>query len=314
MFSRKNQKKPITKQNRLKYVLCIVGMVLLVAAAFFLPQIVFSVQDGYQMQTTETEVRNSLEVSMLNSTYEKDLNTRIRNFLNMQDRTVTAIDYEFSNKSELRELLDSVFLQDWFAVLYDNVMMSYILWVGYSSELPVEVLDCKKYLVHSREYQDGVALMMWYLDLYLEEIDARVRLLVDTESNTIYYAKITDVGYEEVNLTEYEEPAMSTEVLEKDLFQLGQVIRSCYGIYHTYYEADDTVPFNQYDSSESPKEEDWYISYALDEDKVSVSSQMPFGELCTYFIFKLEIKDGIYQDIDMGLSSVAEMIPEMMQD
>lgn len=76
---------------------------------------------------------------------------------------------------------------------FDKSMMStYVYTSVFRDSVPLAVQDCKKYLVHGRDYQDGVALMMWYLDLYVESVDMRLRILVDTETDTIYYAKVTD--------------------------------------------------------------------------------------------------------------------------
>lgn len=295
-------------KNKLIYPFCIGGMVFLVLVALFFPQIIFSIQDMYRMENTETEVRSNLNVSGLDLSYEQNMNARLYNFLNMQDMTVTAIEYEFADDSELQELLEKILKQDWFAMPYDmNMMTTYLLTVDFWEKFPVSVRDCKKYLVHGRDYQDGVALMMWYLDLYLEPVDTRVRILADTETDTIYYVKITEGLNEEV-----EEYKVDKSLSER-LYYWADIAPEFFYFYYSYYEADEAMLHSEYGTYDINRP--WFVETKMVEyEYCEITFPLCYGELNADFQMRAELGKGIYPNLTMGLPVIGEMIPEMIQD
>lgn len=325
------------KQNKLKFVLCIVGMIVLVIVAFFLPQFIFNVQDMYQFQGARTEERSSLYSAQRSQAYETDLNTRICNFLNLSDITVTTIDYEFTDDTELSELLDDIFNQDWFYLLYDHMILTtFYYYEHFMDSFDVELLDSKKMLIHEQDYRNGVTLMMWYLDLYLTDIDTRIRLLVDTETETIYYFKLTSeplddesivyllekYGYNDVKAL-LEKYGYDSGYSKEFVYSMAEIGRSYYNVYFKYYEADDVSPFNEFEFSYNESsvgefwesdEKYWFLDYIVDENYCEMTAQLPYENLCVQFQLIATPSEGIYPNLEMGLRNIAEHIPEMLQD
>jgi len=260
------------------------------------------------MEHTDTKVRGNLDVLRLDLSYEQNINARLSHFLNMQEVMVTPIEYDFTDDSKLREVMEKVLKQGWFGVPYDMSMVTtYVLTVEFWESFPSAVQDCKKYLVHGQDYQDGVALMMWYLDLYLEPVDTRVRILTDTETNTIYYIKITE-GVTKEN----DEYKVDKNRIER-LYYWADSVPYYFEYYNSYYEADEASLDSEYGTYDDNVP--WFIESETDgKECCEVTFPLYYGELSTDFQIRAELGRGIYPNLTMGIPLIGEKIPEMMQD
>lgn len=283
------------------------GMGLLIMISLFLPQILFAIQDAYRMKNTETQARSKLDVVEWNAAYEKQLSTRLTNLLNMQDRTITAIEYEFLLESEQGELLSEIFYEEWFGVLYNHVVMTnYVYTDDFDVALSFMVQDCKKYLVHGKDYQDGVALMMWYFDLYLTPVDTRIQILVDAETDTLYYVKITaEEGKDYLKENKFDKQRM------EQLYYCAESIPYYFSFYYDYYEADAAVLYSDYGTYD---EIPWFVERKIEDSYCEVVFPLYYGELNTEFWFRAELGKGAYPDLIIGLPIIGELIPEMLQN
>lgn len=295
-------------KKRLGYLLCIGGMVLLVLGAFYLPQMIFAVQDKMRMEDTKAKERSNWDVFRLDASYEQNTNARLEHFLKMQEVIVTPIEYEFTDDSELRDVLEQILKQGWFAMPYDiSIMTTYVLTADFWETLPMSVLECKKYLLHGRDYQEGVALIMWYLDLYLEHVDTRVRILADSETNTIYYVKITEGATKE-----NKEYKVDKNRIER-LYYWADSVPGYYEYYSSYYESDEEMLYHEYGTFDSEKP--WFIESKTDGvECCEVTFPLYYGELNTDFQIQAETGQGIYPNLTLGISAIGEKIPEMMQN
>ncbi len=300
-------------KKKLIYPFCIGGMVLLVLVSLVLPQIIFSVQDRLRMENTDVEIRDNLNVFQLDLSYEKNTNARLANFLNMQDVTVTAMEYEFADDSKLREAMEKIFKQGWFVGPYDmNMVTTYILTVDFWENFPSAVQDCKKYLVHGRDYQDGVALMMWYLDLYLEPVDTRVRILADAETDTIYYVKIT----EGVKKESEEYKVNGNQTVDKNqaerLYYWAGSVPYYFEYYYSYYEADEDMLHSEYGTYDT--ELPWFVENKTDgKEYCEITFPLYYGGLSAEFQMRADLGEGDYPNLIVGIPQIGEKIPEMMQ-
>lgn len=286
------------KKNIKTYGICIGGMALLLSAAFFFPQIVFGIQDKYQITKTETEERSDFNISQLNATYEKQMYERMSNFvnLNMDFIKITGIDYEGENDTELDETLKSVFAQEWIGILNEMTLGIY----GTTFETNAQNIQvCKKYVVCGEGEQDRIVLVMWYLDMYLSEENMRVQILIDTETDSIYYIKITDKTGRNQNIS------VDYESRKEFLGTLADMVPRYAQFYRDYYEAEiDDLSIKEYvDANIEMDDREYVVTYAL-----------PYGEICLEFLFQASYVDGINPDISMGIPTVGNLIPEMMQD
>lgn len=295
------------KKNMKIYAVSIVGILCLVILALFLPQIVFGIQDRYRMSNTEVEKRSGIDVSSINTDYELNMNARMSNFsqIDLESLVVTAIDYDGKENEEISDLLGKVFANEWVERLND---ITYYLFQRELKPTFIDLKDYKKYIVYGKDYQDGVALLMWYLDFYLEEPAARVRVLVDSETESIYYIKIT------ADKEQYEKQKgnVATDGIADsgELYSLfAESVTKYMGYYIDYYESDtDKAKY-------SGKNGDyWYTDMKLDDENCIFKCAFPYGATTLEFQFSATGGEGSRPNIEMGISVIGDLIPEMMQN
>lgn len=321
IMNSKKRMKRIKEKKRIKYAygLYIIGLVLLIVIALFLPQIIFALQDNYRMTGTETEARSSLDISQLNASYELQTNARIKYFLNMNRKNVTSIEYKFAEESEMAELLEGIFSQEWFAPFYEYGLIPRLHYEVFLDDTSmVRLQDCKKYIVSGNDYHEGIALMMWYFDLYLSASDTRVQLLADTETNTIYYVKLTRENHE-VEAYDSESSQVVTYVKSnKEKTTEWDYLTSFFAyyisFYDSYYETDGTISYEFYDINDINNGNTWFYESSQNGDRFELSLALPYGELSMNFIVYVTSNIYYYPDITIGLAPIGELIPEMMQD
>lgn len=300
------------KRNMKTYGMCIGGVVLLIIAALLLPQIVFAVQDRYQITSTQVEKRNSLDVSQLNSVYEKEMNERMSNFaaLSLQDITVTAIDY---NMEDDLEVIEAILEQRWIEQLH--YMTDYIFFETFQNALTVNLENCKKYIVYGNDYQEGVALMLWYIEMYVMDGEMKIRFLVDSETDSIYYLKITacDEQTDEIYYESSKATAAYGESYDESLYLLAESVSQSIGYYGEYYETGLDQQLET-DSVSGYYASDWYTDVKVDSNQCIVTYPLFYGELSLDFLFEVTYGDNMNPDISMGIPAIGNLIPEMIQD
>lgn len=286
MSTTKNKEK---NKNIRIYGFCMGGLMLLVIAALFLPQVIFTIQDRYLMAGTEVKARRSFDVSQLNSLYEKQTHDRMSNFIRMdlQTATITSIDYDLMEDTEIEKQAKAILQQEWSTPLNDIRAVAL--------HTPIIVHNCKKYIVYGNE--DGVALMMWYYDIYLDALDSRMRLLVDSETDTIYYVKVMIDERYNMAATKGYDYSYSIELMNIVYFSLDY--------YNTYYEAE-LESFSGFD------EEVWYLMES-DDEGCALHAALPYGELSADFMFE-DIWRNDVNVISMGIQEIGNLVPEMIQD
>ena len=285
------------------YILCGIGMLLLIILAFFLPQGIWSIQDRYQVNNLEVEERSNIDITQMHSEYEKQMYERM-NSLTLQDLgavTVAAIDYEQTNDTELYSLLENIFTGEWIGRLSEITLGVYsdVLTAAF-----FEVEDCKKYIVYGEDYQDGVALMMWYLDIYMEEYDTRVKLLVDSETESIYYIKV--VSYEGQQKNNYATNISYQTDWETLFWEIQKLMWTHMEYYSDYYEVDEEKAGYNWD--------DCYPSIKLDDTQLLGKYVLPYSEGRLEFQLVMTNQDTLTPKLEMGMTEIGELIPEMMQN
>lgn len=282
------------------YGLLIGGMALVVLLALFLPTVIFKVQDRYRLAATEIEEGNSFSLSGINADYEMQLEERMGKLLAMDGSSlkVTPIGNGEKEERELKELVDRLRNQEWLHIA--NGVAGLLTKVDIEETLSAVQSDKKyivygkKYIVYGDDYQDGIALILWYIDMYVGKTDTRIRLLADSETESIYYARISCEG----------------KIREKYKGVTAH-IDSIYGI----------------------KEElggyilDFYCKYYEDQKKdlekvvtngntqlYSMRYPLSYGELGTDFIFEIGRDEEGNWDFSVGVELIGSLISEMLQN
>lgn len=293
------------KKNVTLYGVCICGMMLLILTAIFLPQEILRLQDHYRTNRTETEVRESPDMSNVTSLYERNIHDRMKNFASMDkaSATVAYIDYDMGAEEEMQTLLQNIFSQGWCAWVPQTVM--YELYGVDLIHAEKQLSSCQKYIVYGNDYQESIALIMWYLDLYIEKENVRVQLVVDAETSSIYYMKITNRYQDAVidgNVSMYD---ASGEVVEKygtegmkkmRLDMLTEIMTYFGDRYATYYDAQQKGDMSIDTQNNS-------LQFLLDYEESSLDFAVQFTS------------GSLYEScICVGIPEIGDLVFEMIQD
>lgn len=162
-------------------------LAVLVALAFYVPQLIFQVQDSILCGNTVLGERESMDVEALSTTYEKSLSKRMLNFAEGQANGdvffVTA--QNLTPNEELTDYLysDAGLYQTMITSLVDYGLMMDNIWYDDCS-----ITEWKRYVIYSDDYAKGVNFILWYIQLETS-LGTRFKFLVDAEDGMVYAMK-----------------------------------------------------------------------------------------------------------------------------
>ncbi len=185
--AKKQNKRP--RRSPWKRLGMVCSLILLVAVALFLPQMIFQVQDGLLCAKTILDEKESVDVEALGTTYEKSLYKRLLNFA--EGMAAEEIFYVATQNLDVTQEVYS-FLKS--ADLYQGILVALMEF----NMIPVRywedgatVNQWKQYVIYSDDYAKGVNFILWYIEVK-DITEAVVKLLVDAETGTIYAVKTED--------------------------------------------------------------------------------------------------------------------------
>ena len=169
--------------SRKIYAAGVVGLVILLLCAFFLPQMMFGLRDTYLCRDIVHDEREDMDVTLLSAAYEPSLGRRLQTFaegLSMnRNYYVSAQDLDIS--------------EDVYEVLYENLLkpdswMSILMNIGlvsglYGYEFTID--SWKQYVIYNDDYAGGVNFIIWYFAMSDDE-GKHWEILVDAEDFTMY--------------------------------------------------------------------------------------------------------------------------------
>lgn len=186
------------RKKKAKTIWSIFLLILTLVLAVSLPQFLFMLQDYRQMNTIAFDNRESFEVLTTETTYSRDMNTRMATLANVGYGNVTISKLARSiDINEFNELITNVknqaymiYLEEMLPTVFENVSL-------YLNATQIETCDC--YIVYGSDFTDGVILMFWYMIFDIPELGGQIELIVDSETESIYYIrllsdKVTDVS------------------------------------------------------------------------------------------------------------------------
>lgn len=157
-------------------------LILLVAAAFFTPQVIFGVQDRILCGDTVLSQRESMNVEMLSATYEKSMAARMRNYAESlaEDENFYLSSQELEITSEIEDYFygENGFYQQMVEYFVDERWLAEELWA-------YQVTRWKQYVIYSDNYAKGVNFILWYIEME-NEYGERAKLLADAEDGALY--------------------------------------------------------------------------------------------------------------------------------
>lgn len=286
-----------------KYFFIWIGSLVLLVIAIMGPKLLFTIQDNFQIGKIRQGKHLGLSVDALNNSY-KSLKDRMTEFAAGLTQGikyyVTGTDYIMNE--DFFEILEEVLGEEQATAFEMWGMEPYLLFddlekVGYDTE------EWKKYVIYDDFMEDGntaVVATAWYIELLTWE-DCRVKILADTESNTIYYIQfeyaITEL--EEKKKTEKEESYVEDEalivtdavsVIKGDMLQM-------FMIWNYYYEADE---INEEEVMKAILD-----TYSM-ENEVYITYSLNYGN--NHLQWEMGGEDNLFY---MGIKEFGQLIPEL---
>lgn len=289
----------------------LLGLVILLSIALLLPQMIFLVQDEYHFAGKNAEHWEQSDHKLVTAGYERDMCRRIERLgsASAEELTVSAIDYGGKTVAEVVELLERVFAGEWMKAINEITFGIYYDFLQETST--VNIHDCKKYVVYENTSLEDILLMVWYLDVYMVDFDTTVRLLVDTEVETVYYIAITGMSGQEKVYQNYMDKGekQATEFMKVAMLGIKAGVPNQMNYFNEYYEA------HMEDLEENGMVEDvWYLNKEDTEEGFYISYVMPYENIGTEFEVRLADGKGMLPDFAAGLVLIRDYIPEMIQN
>lgn len=176
-----------THGRSMLYVFSALSLAAMVAAAFLGPRLLFDFQDSLRCRNQMLEERESLDVTALETIYEKSLYKRLLHFSEGLDSGeefyVTVREMEADQEFYDRLYSEQGIYQEGLMLLMDAGIISYDL-----IEMDFSVTEWKQCVIYSNDYTQGVNFMLWYVELQVAD-GAEYKLLLDADSGELYGVK-----------------------------------------------------------------------------------------------------------------------------
>lgn len=170
------------KWNNLKYIL---GLIVLIAGAIMLPQLVFAVWDRGNTRELGQGSRLGIDSEGLREDYELSLRNRLYSFArglhDGKSYYISEMSFELSGE-EQTDILGVALAQEPMRAMSELFAM-----YGYDfADIGKNyVADWKKYAIYDTE---RVSFICWYVNIWLDSVH-RVQMLFDAEDGTLYYIR-----------------------------------------------------------------------------------------------------------------------------
>lgn len=286
------------KKNNL-YAVCGIGLVLLLGISLMLPKLAFFIQDSYRMETIVVEGRSGFDPAKLNISYDATLDARMRHFAQglAEGKNYYASPTEYSVGVEQYLQLSDIIDQEFMRFIMQNGILPLL---GLSS---YEIATWKQYVIFNEEMSEDVAFVTWYIEMALEN-NGTMKLLVDAQSNTIYYIQLTIPAENKESVVVYDEEYAGVY----DIYEIWSYgWETLYFFLSFYYETDF---IEKLFSMESETDAAQNSIMTRDHTKVNWSLQ--------YAGYGLEMAMSIEDESDtdavtyhIGITELGALIPEL---
>lgn len=293
------------------------GLILLVACALFLPNILFRLKDRYLWKDTVLESREPVDVTILSSSYEPDLYERMYHFAH---GLAAGTEY-YASVQELEvteELYDRLERE---GVLYQGLLVrlfnSQLLNEAHFNHFTIDTW--KQYVIYNDNYTQGVNFIIWYME-FTAASGRKMKILIDAEDMTIY--GIQSEGSHSLSQWKNSEFTLY-EYLSHSLYELPDY----WNIFSYYYKAiteEDLEKYYQqleyygYVYSVIP---DSAATESITSTRISISSSgnrcdldIPYGDHSLVFCMEHMPDDSgnqyYYPQLTLGIESIYKLIPE----
>lgn len=293
------------------YYMGIAGVLLLVAAAFLAPTLVFRMQDEVEFQRAGTAKQEPLDVVLLNAEYEPEVGARLQGFAQglsegRQYRVAEVEKVPSEDSDRMAEFFDSLFPQLWMMPFYEAGAADYRWWFPDSSRTAA-LEDCvlKKYVVYEEDSLEKITLMLWYLRIPCGD-GGTLEILADAgeEYPTIYDLQaetmVTDYGqYNNASVWGY----------------FAEYQTEMYYYYHRYYGTDigKAIESMEKEGRTDIGDDTVLMNSTLklvSDDEVGTEVSLPYGGAQLCFQSSL-LQEENFCRISAGIREIAALVPEL---
>lgn len=300
------------KKNVKSYIVCIIGLIVLIMIALSLPSMIFSIQDGYLTATVETETREPYDTETAEEAYPKDIAIRMSRVAQTRwGNMAVSVENMYIGQELFQTLMAEIMSQDYMTILLsvENYGLTEAL-----ERISVENLKvCDRYVVYGEDYTEGILLTFWYMKIYLPSVESYIEFIVDSETYSIYYAEVNaeeELNYVYILETENEAPAhvIVNENIADDkeykevaamVSDMAETIPKYYAEYYLQYYGVDTEAL--LDSKEE--------KVSITSDFVTTTYTLPYGrDNNLLFRFYAEHADGKITNVSIGLPLIRQLV------
>lgn len=304
------------------YLLSISGLLVLIIIALFLPNIIFSIQDGYQTATVETGNREAFDVQTAEEAYPKDIATRMQRVAAARwgNMTVSVVEQNI-DQDLFNTLMNEIMMQEYMKILL--TLADYELTEALERVSIENVKICDRYVVYGDDYTEGILLTFWYVKIYLPTVESYVEFIVDSETYSIYYAELNAedtvnyVVYADSEQTEGVQVSIISDVQENAdkeemtaeekselLSYMAVAIPSYYAEYYS--------PYYGVNPEELLYAKDYYDEMiSITNEFVTTTYILPYDDdNSLLFRFYAEQGDGKILNVSIGLPLIRQLIQE----
>ncbi len=296
------------------YYMGIAGVLLLVAAAFLAPTLVFRMQDKMEFQRAGTAKQEPLDVVLLNAEYEPEVGTRLQNFAQglsegRQYRVAEVEKVPSGDSDRMAEIFGSILYQEWMEPFYETGMADYGAWFYEPDSGRIAIPEdsvLKKYVVYEEDSLEEITLMLWYLRIPCGD-GVTLEVLTDAveEYPTIYYLRAETVGG-----TDYEQYNSSFAWR-----YFAQYQTEMYYYYQGYYGTDTgkAIEIMEKEGKTSLGNGAVLVNGTLKlvaDDEVGTEVSLPYGGAALCFQSSLLQGENSYR-ISAGIREIAALVPEL---
>lgn len=180
--------KPGRMESRILYAAGALGLAALIACAFYLPRLIFSMSDNRLCSDIVLGEREDMDVTLLSAAYEPSLGVRLQNFADglARGRNYYFSEQEMALTQEMYQILENdgdsrIFQQPCWA-MNSLGLMSHIF--SLTSKY-YTVHSWKQYVIYSDDFAEGINFIVWYLEIE-DYKGGTLNILMDAEDYTIY--------------------------------------------------------------------------------------------------------------------------------
>ena len=171
-----------------KYLLCAMGLLMIIAVSFWLPRFIFGMQDYARVRGVETGNRDVLELARFDLEYERELPVRMGNFAEglAGGKDYYAVSTEYKPGEVSMEDIDKALYNsdmNWMNITHEATQGAFFYLYMDDGELR----SCKKYVVFDGDFENGIAFSCLYAEIHSDTY-GDMSILIDQEDYSVYYA------------------------------------------------------------------------------------------------------------------------------